>query len=586
MIGSTYSVFTSSEIDETANVYKTGVLDVVYTVSEDNVQLTNVEPMSIEDGDTVYPYRITVTNNGTVPYQFDVLLNNTTAGESISNQYIMTKVGYLDAKLLSDCTDNIIKEDVVVLPGTSVDVDVRVWIDSSITNSEIGKSFYAKLSIDGLAVYSDEKEIDNSDLSLIYMDGFSSISDTSYFHNSTYVNKIKNVSFVNYINTNSSEIVQQWDMSDGKSGTVIAWLENNETTDYYDLYIGAKQEIYAKDLKNFFYKMQYVDNISFDNFNTALAKNMSYMFYYTGCNSTVFTLDLGDKFDTRNVTNMSYMFSSTGNSSTVFTLDLGEKFDTENVTNMSFMFSSTGKNSTEFTLDLGENFNTSNVSDMSSMFYDAGYSSTEFTLDLGEKFDTRNVTNMSSMFRDVGYNSTEFTLDLGENFDTSNVDDMSYMFYDVGRNNTGFTLNLGEKFNTSSVGNMSSMFYYTGRNSTVFTLDLGDKFYTSKVTDMSNMFRGTGYESTVFTLDLGEEFNTSNVTNMSYMFYLTGYRNNNFVLDLSAGSYNQFNFNSVTAYTSMIYLNKNAMIWVWTDELANWIENKSGFQYGTLAVTY
>ena len=35
MVGSTYSIFTSSEADEDLNVYTTGNLDVTYTVSDD-----------------------------------------------------------------------------------------------------------------------------------------------------------------------------------------------------------------------------------------------------------------------------------------------------------------------------------------------------------------------------------------------------------------------------------------------------------------------------------------------------------------------------------------------------------------------
>ena len=69
----------------------------------------------------------------------------------------MTKVGYLDTKPLSECTNNIIKEDVILLVGESVDIDIRVWISDTVPNSELGKSFYAKLTIDGQAVYNDSK---------------------------------------------------------------------------------------------------------------------------------------------------------------------------------------------------------------------------------------------------------------------------------------------------------------------------------------------------------------------------------------------------------------------------------------------
>ena len=114
MIGSTYSIFTSSDIDEGLNVYKTGVLGVTYTVSDDSVTITDKIPKNIEDANTVIPYRITVTNNNptdetasAVPYMFDVILEDTTASDVIDYQYIMTKVGYLDPKPLKDCENNV-----------------------------------------------------------------------------------------------------------------------------------------------------------------------------------------------------------------------------------------------------------------------------------------------------------------------------------------------------------------------------------------------------------------------------------------------------------------------------------------------
>lgn len=166
LVGSTYSLFKASNKDENLNVYKTGVLDVTYTLSEDNVVLSDVTPTAVEDINTIVPYRLTVNNVGTVDYKFDLTLVDTTATNAINYQYIMVQVGSLDAVALSSITDGVLKEGIVVPAGDSVDIDVRVWLSSSLTNSEIGKSFYAKLSIDGLAVHTGNNDIDNSNLSL------------------------------------------------------------------------------------------------------------------------------------------------------------------------------------------------------------------------------------------------------------------------------------------------------------------------------------------------------------------------------------------------------------------------------------
>ena len=158
LVSSTYAIFTTTEVDDTMNVYKTGNLDITYEVSESSVKFTDVIPKSLEEADAITPYRITVINNGNVAYMFNLYLTDTTSNSTntINYDYVMTKVGYLEPKALSECENNIIKKDIIILPNTSVDIDVRLWISDSIPNSEMGKSFYAKLAIDGLAVYEDK----------------------------------------------------------------------------------------------------------------------------------------------------------------------------------------------------------------------------------------------------------------------------------------------------------------------------------------------------------------------------------------------------------------------------------------------
>lgn len=160
-IGSTYSIFTSTDVDQESNVYRTGNLAVKFE-NTNNDALEIVKPISDKEAVNLTPYRLKITNDGTVTYKFNIVLNPTTATDEINRQYIMTKVGQLDVKKFSDCKNDILKEDVVLLPGESVDIDVRVWLSDSVKNTEINKSFSAKLAIDGVGVYSDGKEVDNS----------------------------------------------------------------------------------------------------------------------------------------------------------------------------------------------------------------------------------------------------------------------------------------------------------------------------------------------------------------------------------------------------------------------------------------
>ena len=179
-IGTTYSIFTSNDIDPNANVYTTGNLDITYTLSSDNVNFTDATPVSDDKVEDIKPYRITVNNMGNVDYKFNIILTDTTATDNISYDYIMTQVGKLDPISLSSTTSNIIKSDIIIKAGTSVPIDIRIYLSSDIPNTEVGKNFTAKLSIDGIAVSHDKGEIDNSDLVSYYNMPLSEVSPGSY----------------------------------------------------------------------------------------------------------------------------------------------------------------------------------------------------------------------------------------------------------------------------------------------------------------------------------------------------------------------------------------------------------------------
>lgn len=151
-IGNTLSLETVQEVDENLNYYSTGNLDIVYQVSDREVVLNNSYPISYEEALQLDPYRITVYNKGNVNYQFSLILEDVTETNKIDYQYINVQVGVNDPVRLDSATDNIIMDDLVVKAGESLDIDIFVWLSDKIPNSEIGKGFYAKVSIDGFAV--------------------------------------------------------------------------------------------------------------------------------------------------------------------------------------------------------------------------------------------------------------------------------------------------------------------------------------------------------------------------------------------------------------------------------------------------
>ncbi|MBR4407127.1 MAG: DUF285 domain-containing protein [Clostridia bacterium] len=137
------------------------------------------------------------------------------------------------------------------------------------------------------------------------------------------------------------------------------------------------------------YKHDKLSSITFENFDTSIATDMSGLFFEC---SGLTSLDLSN-IDTSKVTDMWAMFSGC---SGLTSLDLSN-FNTSNVIYMAKMFTSCNNLTS---LDLS-NFNTSKVTNMKYMF--SGCSSLK-VLDLGD-FNTSKVRDMSNMF----YNCSNLT---------------------------------------------------------------------------------------------------------------------------------------------------------------------------------
>ena len=435
----------------------------------------------------VYSIKITNTGTATVKVNGTITFGNIDKMPNLKWRLIQDKNTYGNySSHYASLDDARFDSNLTLRKGASKTYYMVIWIDEVDKNQTDTGKYNATIdfsSSNGTGVTSTVGEFN-------YMKNIS--ADT--FRSDDYREKIKNVSFVDYIDT--SNAVVQWDASELGDNSIVAWLNNNSSDGYYDLYIGSKKEIYAKDLSKFFLNMTKVDSISFDNLNTIQTINMVNMFEKMGYDSTVLRLDLGNKFDTRNVTNMNAMFRDVGYNSSVFTLNLGDKFNTSNVVAMWAMFYAIGFESTVFTLDLGDKFDTSNVTIMDLMYNGCGYNSPVFTLDLGDKFDTSNVKSMFAMFHSVGYISDNFQLDLGDKFDTSNVTGMMNMFTYTGQKATNFSLKLGDKFDTSNVKSMTNMFFSTGNKNDNLVLDLSNLSFDS-VTEYTN-FINTKTTTTIY----------------------------------------------------------------------------------------
>ena len=313
-----------------------------------------------------------------------------------------------------------------------------------------------------------------------------SFSSSNYFKESAYKKNIKNVYFVDYVDTNGA--VKTYDLSENKDESITGWIvTNNDDTSKYDLYIGSDKEIYTKNFAYAFDGMMGIEKIQFSNLNTS--ENTSFLATFRECLNLT-TLDLRT-FDTSKVTKMDFMFDSCNN---LTALDVSN-WNTSKVTNMDRMFYSC---SSLTTLDVS-NFDTSKVTNMDRMFYNCNSLT---TLDVSH-FDTSKVTNMDSTF----YNCESLTTLDVSHFDTSKVTKMDYIFSSC---DSLTTLDVSN-FDTSNVTSMPRMFYFCN---SLTTLDVSN-FDTSNVTNMDNMFYNC---KSLTTLDVSN-FDTSNVTRMPGMFY-------------------------------------------------------------------
>lgn len=338
----------------------------------------------------------------------------------------------------------------------------------------------------------------------------SSTDKSQIFGNQISRDSIKSIEIYNSL---SSASESAWDVSQNKSGGVLAWV-TTDADGWNHLYLAADGYIVANEnssilfgyysnleeikgieylntrkvtnMSYMFFECKNLNELNTITFDTSNVDNMNYMFYDCSSLQAVYP----DNFDTSNVTAMAWMF---GNCTNLRELNVGS-FDTEKVTDMYCMFSGC---SNLQSLDL-TNFNTSNVANMATMFLNCG-NLQELKVD---NFVTNNVTDMYAMFS--GCSSLQ-SLNLNS-FDTSNVTNMKQMFSGC---SSLQQLNI-DNFNTFNVTDMHAMFFAC---SSLRELNVSN-FNTNNVTDMGNMFVNC---SSLQTLDV-DGFDISNVIDMSDMF--------------------------------------------------------------------
>ena len=151
----TYALFFKQDKLENEESYTAGILDIVLDNDEEGLgevlSLANAIPLSDSDGKNTTPYKFKITNRGNLSYTFDLKIISTTVSNAINSDYIKIMIDDNDPVTLSSLTDNIVKDNITLAPSNSITIQVRIWLDEYTPNTEIGKSFSAKIVTDGVA---------------------------------------------------------------------------------------------------------------------------------------------------------------------------------------------------------------------------------------------------------------------------------------------------------------------------------------------------------------------------------------------------------------------------------------------------
>ena len=233
-IGSSYALFSKTQSALNKNEYQTGVLQIEY--NSDSTLTINPIPLTDTEGASSTPYTFTITNTGTLDYQYDLKIltdstyvaNHGCANNQIPAQYIKVKLDDSEPVLLSSLTSGTIISGETIAAGKSKTYNLRMWLDISSPNSIIGSHFHGKIVSEGEAIYTELNKpnapVLASGMIPIKYDGTKWVkADTSNTNNSWY--NYDNKEWANVALVSDSKIVEN--ITTNKSVTI-----NNQSNTY------------------------------------------------------------------------------------------------------------------------------------------------------------------------------------------------------------------------------------------------------------------------------------------------------------------------------------------------------------------
>ena len=171
LVGTSFALFTKNDESE-SQVVSSGTLQISYegssVVTTGGSDSTEIEPMTESDAEAQNPYKIVVTNNGTLAMSYNIMIYTAT-GNTLPHSYLSVKEKNGTASALTALTKantetelNKIKYKLspvgyTIEPGETKTHEVYVWVDDARSDDDIeDKIANVKIALEGDAASPNE----------------------------------------------------------------------------------------------------------------------------------------------------------------------------------------------------------------------------------------------------------------------------------------------------------------------------------------------------------------------------------------------------------------------------------------------
>lgn len=169
LIGVTYAWLSFTVSGTKANIIKAGTLSLDFQEGENKIFIQNAYPLTDAEGEETTVYEFTVTNDGNISSDYEILLKDLTIDEGktrMDSEYVKYKLEKTGTKTetvtqlmsvpeeITDNSDNSIKykklDDGTLEPNESNTYKLQVWMDYDAPNKAQGTVFKAKVVVNGV----------------------------------------------------------------------------------------------------------------------------------------------------------------------------------------------------------------------------------------------------------------------------------------------------------------------------------------------------------------------------------------------------------------------------------------------------